>query len=204
MSRGIGTTNESSVNAAHVHEVTLVKLEFDTPVYVHSGVGSISYDGNTYLGVGSLGTIAPLRESEVLGPSQITLSIDGTNSSYVTEVFDAGNYGDIVTIYQGYRQDDGTLVADPWIAWKGSYEYGSLDDGESSVASITCQHDLSILSEKHGDRYSHEDQTDKFAGDLGLEFAASTIGHKILWGGQGVDSRGGFGRDQPVIRYDER
>lgn len=199
MSRDLDALNLAEINAEHLHECTLVKLEFDTPVYVHSGIGSISYGGNTYLGVGNLGSISPLRETEVLGPSSITLSIDAIDSDHITEALDSGNYGDVVTIFNGYRQDDGTLVADPWLAWKGTFEYASISLGEQSVVSITCQHDLAMLDEKHGDRYSDEDQRDKFSGDVGLQYAASTAGKKLLWGGGGVEPGGvGGNRERPI------
>lgn len=188
MSRGLSTTNTAQVDAAHLHEVTLVKLEFDTPVYVHSGIGTITYDSNDYLGVGGYGGASALRESEVLGPSAIQLTLSGVEDAYITECLDSGNMYDPVTIYQGYRQDDGTLYDDPWTAWKGWYEFASGSFGEESIVSITCQHDLSILGEKLGDRYSDEDQQDKFTGDVGLEYVASTINQELIWGGGPVSS----------------
>jgi hypothetical protein len=194
VSRGLSTTNTTQVDAAHLHEVVLVKLEFDTPVYVHSGIGNISYDGNTYLGVGDLGGISALRESEALGPAAVTLTLDGTDSDYITEALDSGNLYDKVTIYEGYRQDDGTLYDDPWIAWKGWFEYASVSLGEQAIVEVTCQHDLSVLNEKDGGRYSDEDQQDAYTGDVGFEFVAATVGVKLVWGGRRV---GGTGPSRP-------
>ena len=190
MSRGIGTTNEGQVDASHLHEVLLVLLDFDTPVYVHSGIGTITYNGNDYIGVGHLGGISELRESEVLGPSQIALSLDAQTANNVTEALDAGNLYDPVTIYFGYRNDDGTLVGDPWIAWSGWFEYATISlDTESSVE-VVCQHDLAVLDENNGGRYSDEDQQDRYTGDVGFEFATSTVGVKLLWGGRPVSGGG--------------
>lgn len=186
MSRGIGTTNVAQVNAPHLHEVLLVKLGFDTPVYVHSGIGSISYGGNTYIGVGHLGGISELRESEVLGPSQITLSLDAQTSQHITEALDAGNLYDPVTIYFGYRNDDGTLAADPWVAWSGWYEYATISLDAESRVEMVCQHDLAVLNEKNGGRYADEDQQDRYTGDVGFEFATAAVGVKLLWGGGAV------------------
>lgn len=201
MSRGLSTTNEAQVDAQHLHEVALVQFGFDTPVYVHSGIGSITYDSNTYLGMGDLGTISAPRESEALGPAPITLGLEGVTSDYIGEALDSGNLYDEVTIYVGYRQDDGTLVADPWILWKGWYEYGSIELGDESEVQITCQHDLSQISEKKGDRYSDEDAQSKNAGDVAFEFTASTKNQKLLWAGGRVDT-GTF--DQDPIRGDRR
>lgn len=193
MSRDISATNLAEINAAHLYEVVLVKFEFDTPVYVHSGVGSISYGGNTYLGVGSFGSLTAPREQEQVTPASINLVLDGITSAHITEALDSGNLYDPVTVYVGYRQDDGTLVDDPWVLWKGWYEYASISLGAESAVNITCQHDLSILSEKAGDRYSDEDQQSKFTGDVGLEFAADMSGTKLLWGGGPVAPAAGGG-----------
>ena len=232
MSRGLSATNEAQVDSSHVHEVTLVHLDFTTPVYVHSGVGQIVYggtipasagntysasrgavepavtspsgnqyaasrgavekadaqwaSGNTYLGVGDLGDISAARESEALGPASITLTLSGVDSDYISEALNSGNLYDTVTIYQGLRQDDGELYDDPWILWKGHYEFASVSVGEQSAVAITCQHDLSQLNEKHGGRYTDEDQQSVYSGDVGLEFVADMIDVKLLWGGGAI------------------
>ena len=202
MSRGLSTINETQVDSTHVHDVTLVKLELDTPVYAHSGVGTITYDGNPYIGVGAFGGVSAARESELLGPSAITLSLSGVDSDYITEALDSGNLYDVVTIYQGLRQDDGTLYDDPWTLWKGWYEYAGISVGEESVVAITCQHDLSQLNEKDGGRYSDEDQQNAYTGDVGLEFTADMVEVKLVWGGGpvtgGSSGRGTRSRDEPV------
>lgn len=183
MSRGLSATNQAQVDAAHLHEVILVRLDFDTPVFVHSGYGEITYDSNVYIGVGHLGSIDQARESEALGPSPITLNLSGIPTTYIAEALDSGNLYDTVTIYQGYRQDDGTLYDTPWLLWRGWYEYGAVRVGEDGAVSITCQHDLSQLDEKDGGRYSDEDQQSAYTGDVGLEFASDSGSVTLLWGG---------------------
>jgi len=241
MSRGISAINEAQVNTSHVHDVTLVKLDFDTPVYVHSGVGTIVYGGaadasggneykadkgavqsldkgavqpayvspgDEYLGVGAYGGISAARESEALGPTPISLTLSGVDSDYISEALDSGNLYDVVTIYQGLRQDDGTLYDDPWILWKGWYEFASISVAEESGVSITCQHDLSQLSEKNGGRYTNEDQDSRYSGDVGLAFVVDMVGLKLLWGGGPVPVQYGTvidggtdgGEDQPPVR----
>ena len=182
MSRSISATNLAEINASHLHPVTLVKIEFDEPVYAHSGIGIITYDGNEYTGVGQLGQIDATKESEDLRPMSITITLSGVNETFLADALKSGNYGDVVTIYEGYRQDDGTLVDDPIIVWKGKYEHsGILADKESSV-SITAQHDLAILDEKDGSRFSDEDQQRRYPGDKFFEFIHNMATIKLLWG----------------------
>jgi hypothetical protein len=189
MSRNISVTNLAQINAAHLHLVTMVKLSFDTPLYVHSGVGTISYDGNDYLGVGDLGSVSEARESESLSPSSITLSLSGIDSNLISEAQEAGRYRDAVTIYEGYRQDDGTLVDDPWIVWKGWFEYASIRVGEDSAVAMTCHHDLSVLTEKDGSRFSDEDQLGRYSGDRFFQFVTDQSGLRLVWGGTLLGTR---------------
>lgn len=196
MSRDISASNLTEINSDHVHEVLLVKLEFDTPAYVHSGIGTITYDSNDYLGVGQFGSVSNATESEDLRPSSLTLELSGVDASLITEALNSGNYGDIVTMYIGYRQDDGTLVADPWIFWRGKLEFTSVSQGETNVVSITVQHDLAELEQVDGARFSDEDQARRFTGDLGLEFTSQIAGVKLQWGGGPVWTSGGGGSDR--------
>ncbi len=186
MSRDISATNLTEIGANHVQLVTLVNFAFDTPVYAHSGIGTITYDSNDYLGVGALGAIGNVGESENLTPAPLTLTLSGVDSDLIAEALDSGNYGDVVTIYEGYRQDDGTLVDDPWIAWKGTHEYGSISHGENSTVTVTVKHDLANLSEKDGGRFTDEDQQSRYSGDVAFEYIADMAGTKLSWGGRAI------------------
>lgn len=191
MSRDISTTNLTEINSAHLHEVLLVKLEFDTPVYCHSGIGTITFNSNDYLGVGQFGGVSNPTETEQLRPTSLTLSLSGIDSTLITEALDSGGYGDIVTIYTGYRQDDGTLVDDPWITWKGFLEFASIRHGADNAVTLTCQHDLAILNENDGARFTDEDQEVRFTGDTGFQYVTDMAGIKLVWGGGVVASGGG-------------
>ncbi len=193
MSRNLSPANLAEIDSVHVHEVTLVELLFDTPVYVHSGFGNIDFGGNTYLGVGDFGSVGETRESEALSPGPVVLSLNALDATYLAEALDAGNYGDVVSIYAGFRLDDGTLVDDPYLIWRGKFDYGTAETGDEDSISYTCEHDLSVLSEKNGERLSDVDQQAKFAGDLGLEFLHDQTTVKLAWG-RFVVANGGPGQ----------
>lgn len=202
MSRGIGATNVTQTEAASVHVVILVKLEFDTPVYVHSGIGTITYDGDDYVGVGGYGSVSQAAESEKISPSKLTLTLSGIDTTLISEAQDTGNYRDVITIFEGYRQDDGTLYDDPWIVWKGLFEYSSIqiDENEASVA-IVCNHDLVILEEKHGSRFTDEDQQQRYSGDNFFKFITDQAGLRLRWGGGPGTGGGPFPPSTPPPGY---
>jgi hypothetical protein len=196
MSRDISATNQAEVDASHLHEVVLVKLDWDEPAYVHSGFGSIVWDGNTYIGTGGLGGISEARESELLGPASLTLTLSGVDATFIATALDTVSFGDAITIYLGYRQDDGTLVDDPWIVWSGWFEFASIAQAAESEISIICQHDLSVLSEIDGSKFTDEDQQEDYSGDVFFEHVheMQTLAQKLLWAGRAGWSGGGGGR----------
>lgn len=197
MSRDISATNLAEINASHLQPVTMVKMEFGTPVYAHSGIGTLTYDGNDYLGVGAFGSINSTKESESLTPSPLTLSLSGVDSSLIAGALDSGSYGDGITIYEGYRQDDGTLVDDPWIVWKGTLEFSNISLGAEGAISITVKHDLAVLIENDGGRFTDEDQQLRFTGDVAFEFVTDMPGLQLEWAAQraGSTTPGGSPRE---------
>lgn len=206
MSRTISATNVTELTSASNTAVILVKLEYGTPVYVHSGTGTLTYDGDDYTGVGDYGGISGAGEREELAPSNLTLSLTGITAAHVTEALDSGSYGDAITIYQGYLDENLTLVDDPWVVWSGQYEYASIGIGKQSAVQITVKHDLASLDEKDGGRYTDEDQQTRFSGDVGLEYVTDQQGLKLTWGGGRVFSGqpggngGGFHQGQRDLR----
>ncbi len=168
---------------AQYHTLILMgKFDFDEPVYVHTGIGRVTYDSNTYLGVGDFGEIGEVREAEAIGPLSITVGLALPNAEYLVESLDAGNYGDTVTIFAAYRASDGSLVSNPWVAWAGWFEFATILAGQDNAISVTLQHDLSILDEIEGSRFTDEDQQARFSGDLAFEYIHEMANIRLVWG----------------------
>ena len=203
MSRHLTTAAATQASAQYYTLILMGKFEFDEPVYAHTGIGELTYDGNTYLGVGDFGEIGEVREAEAIGPLSLSIGLALPNASYLAEAMDAGNYGDLVTIYAAYRADDGTLVADPWVAWAGWYEFSTIIAGSQNAISVTAQHDLSILDEIDGSRFTDEDQRARYPADLSFRFIHEMADLRLVWGadfsrwGNNPDRNPGPGYERP-------
>lgn len=190
MSRDIGTLNAAEVVKSSLEPVLLVKFEFDTPVYVHTNVGTITFESNVYTGVGELGEIQGAEESEQLSPSPLRLTLSGLTPEYIVEALDAGDYGDIVTIYKGYINSDGVLVESPWVYWRGTFEHANIELGDDrNAVTVVVQNDLKVLTEKSGRRWSDEDQQREYPGDTFFSFIHGIANQKLTVGGQPVAPR---------------
>ena len=192
MTKSIGSSNQTAAAASHNEPIVLVHIACDDPVYAHSGVGVITYGSTDYLGVGHLGSISAPKESNVVGPGSVTLELSGLSPNNIGTAMSSASYGDAVTIYQGYRQDDGTLVDTPWIVWSGSIDrIGGLVGPECTV-SVELQHDIAALGEISGRRCTDEDQQNAYLGDTFFSHIADVPNLKLVWGG-GTDRTGTHG-----------
>lgn len=185
MSRSIGSENAAATESAAVSPVVLCRLDLSTPVYVQDGVGIISFSGNEYSGLAGYGTVDTIREAESFVPAPINLTLSGLTATHITEALDAANYGDVVTLYFGHLDENGDLIATPWVPFRGYFSHASADltGGELKVT-YTVHHVLDNLRRKSGRRFSDEDQTDEFAGDTGFSFVHKMPDLTLQWGGR--------------------
>lgn len=192
--RELSSLNQAEVDGAHVELVILVHIASDLPVFAHSGLGLITHDGNTYLGVGHLGSIGTVVDTEDLTPAPVQLTLTGLAPNLLSAALNSGSFGDEVSVHVGYRADDATLVDDPWLLWRGTYEYATLSPSDSidgtSTITIQCQHELAVLDEIAGDRFTDEDQQAKYTGDTGFEFIHEMKNLKLRWGDTTVTGGG--------------
>lgn len=193
MTRQLSGTNVAHINSRHTHPVLMAKLLFSTPVYVHSGLGIITFETNDYLGVGTLGGVAGLEETEALVPAAIVLSLDGLNSDVFDEALNSANYGDKVTLNIAYRNDDGTLIDDPWIFYRGRVENSRLTRGSNNSVAVTIQHELAVLNKRTNTKFTDEEQQRRFTGDTAFKRVEQMETVQLTWGRR--DERIGGDRD---------
>ncbi len=194
--RAIGATNIAHIDSGHTHPTLMGKLDLDTPIYAHTGLGTIWYDGNYYDGVGNIAGLSGLEETENIVPAPVQLQLNGLDADALTASLDEASYGDRVTLYIGYRNDGGTLIDDPWVFYKGRVESSALVRGSENSISITVQHDLAVLKRKIGTKYTDEEQQRRYAGDTAFIHVSkmADIAKDLLWGAsKGVSTSGQIG-----------
>ena len=198
MPRELTSSVVTIVEGGFIEPVLLAKFDLDEPAYFHTGLGTITYDGNDYVGVGNLAGIGNARESELVGPRPFTVSLSGLDFNAVSKAKDSASYGDVVTIYYGYRQSDGTVYSDPIVWTKGKIERVDISQGEESTISVTIDHDVNVLNEKDGSRFTDEDQQDTYSGDEFFKFLHDMPTKVLQWGGRSTPPLGRQPGERPV------
>lgn len=189
MTRFASNTNETEAAKKNLTMVVLAKLEFSSgTLYVHDGIGSLSFGGDTYVGVGSFGGIESSDEQIELVAKPITLSLSGVDSSIVSSAMTEDYQNKPVTIYLGFLNDSNAFVATPEIVWEGRMNQMqvSISKGTGSIK-LSCEYRL--RREPIIARFSDQDQKLAFPGDRFFDLLPTIANYAGKWGQR--DVRGG-------------
>jgi hypothetical protein len=180
-----------------------VALDFTSGmVRVHDGIGSISWGGNTYDGVGTLGGVEQVDESVDVIARPLSLTLSGVETSLVSTAMTETYQNRTVTIYLGFLDETTNAVIDtPEVSWEGRMNQMSISSSEGgAVIKLSCEHRL--RREMRIARYTNEDQQLLHSGDRFFDLVTSIKGFVSKWGELSVGGSGFGSRTQNTMPYD--
>lgn len=189
--RAIDSNLKAGSESAVFNYIIFVKLAFPSgTVYLHNGVGTYSFGGDAYLGVGGFGSIDAMEDTLDLVSKPVVLTL----SSIVPEIIDAVITDDVfgrdADVYIGTIDHDNKLLGTPDNWFSGHMETVDLVLGDSDGIKITLQSRASRLRLRNNKKYTLEDHQSDFPGDKFFEFLTSLQDAEASWGGEQV--RTGF------------
>jgi len=188
MSRTLTTAMSNALVADTVRPIYLVNMEFDSSenpaeLNVWSGVGDLTYGGETYLGVGDLLGISQIQETSDISASGMNVSITGVKSSFLVIAKDHEYQGRPITVRLGAFNASGSLVSDPIIVFSGFMDTMTIaENGEYSTITIAAENKLVAFEKTKVRRYTAEDQKIDYPTDKGFEFVTAIVEKQIMWG----------------------
>lgn len=185
MSRGFPSNVLTALSAQHVVLVTFTKLEFPSgTLYLHNSIGTYTWGGNDWLGVGDLGEISQIEEGAEISPYKITLSLSGLDPDISGAALTEDYYLQPVTVYLGVLDADDALLADPTVVFEGAMDQMTVSVGAQGgdVISLTAESELARFNKASNLKYTSAQLQDDFAGDLGFDLMADIDGAKLRWG----------------------
>lgn len=165
-------------------------VDFDFPsghVRLHTGLGDLVLDSNTYTGVGTLGAIETVPERAQLTSERWTYSLSGVDPAVIPESEIDNCFGRSVVEYEVYINPDTQAVIGKEINREGRMGRVRRRDGDQPLISISCENRLAILGKANGLRYTDEHQQNIFPGDLGCDQVKFLETIEVIWAGGRVD-----------------
>lgn len=176
---------QSEIVKKEVSPVLLARLETSQGnVLAWTGIGNLQFGGETYLGIGDLGKIGPVKEAgDEIKANMVSFQLSGIPTELISVALGAQYQGRSARLWLGFM-DNGNLIEDPILIFDGRMDVMDIDEGpEQSTISITAESRLADLNRARVRRYTNEDQQHAYPNDKFLEYVASIQNVEIVWRG---------------------
>lgn len=186
MSRDLTTALKNQTLADSLSPVVLAFFDFQSgAVRVWSGIGTLTWDGNDYVGVGHFGGFSPIEETADTKANGVAFQLSGVPSALIATVLGDNYQGRSVKMWLGAMNSSGAIVVDPYQIFAGRMDAVEIDEGaETSVIRVLAESRLIDIQRSRERRFTHEDQQIDFSGDEGLAMMPMVQSTPFVWGGQ--------------------
>lgn len=203
--RNISTAMADAYSAANVEPALLAELHFDSaPVYMWTGLGTLTWNGKEYRGGGNLVGISEIKENQGLQATGMIATLTGVPSSLISlallenprgrpfrlylAAVDSGAHvltedgDDVLTEDGGNVLLESQLISEPYRIFSGLMDTMEIiDSGETSVINVTIESIMIIGQRSKVRRYTKEDQNKYYPADKGLDYINSLQDKEIVW-----------------------
>lgn len=150
----------------------------DAPLYLWTGSGDLTANGNTYLGAGSLLTIGNLEEAAELKATGCSVSFSGADATLVNAALNHEYSGRKAKIYFGVV-GNANLVE----VFTGFMDTLSISDApDSSMISVKIENRLIDLQRTNVFRYTQESHANLYSNDSFFSYVQDLQDKEVEWG----------------------
>lgn len=197
--RGVTERVRTHTKKGNVRPFYLAEIQLDGfTVRVNNSYKNVSWNGETWNGVGDAGGISGVKEGSDLAATGVTLMLTGIDSDYWNEAMTANFSGRPCIIYAAFFDDDGSILADPIIIFEGACDQMNLATGNVGTVELTVETDMLRWRIPKEHRWTNADQQNRFPADKGFEFVSQVVEKQIIWG-KGEEA---IQQPQPAPDYD--
>lgn len=180
----IGTDATTAINGDVVRPVLLAALYFDGgTTFFSSSDHDISYGGNTYVGVGTLGSMSQVTEDSQIQAQSVTLSVSGLpTGGWINEALIQFSQGRPAYIYLALLDSTYNVIDTPVMIWGGTMDVMDITLGSTCEVAITVQNKLTSWEIPDGALYTDAEQQSRFPGDSFFQYVDVMVDAFIAWG----------------------
>lgn len=161
----------------------LVLGQFDSGTFAaFTGIGSVTWNGQVYTGVGQAIQIGQTSGSVADGKAGLTISLCGVDPEVIAmaelEEFQRRR----VTVYLATFDDEGQII-DADVFFDGlADDMESNDDPKNPTVTLSCEQRAFDLSRPRPFKYLPEDQKKRFPGDTFFDLVSAIQNREDTWG----------------------
>jgi hypothetical protein len=170
-----------------IKPVLFLQMQFTSgPSYIWSGIGNLQWNGQTWIGLGQLGTISAIEESSEIKATNVTFTLSGIPVDLIAKAFGEVRQGYPVQLWFGALGDNNNVLADPLQMYAGRMDVPTIEDGaQTGTISVSTENRLIDLNRARERRFTDQDQQIDHPGDLGFQYVQFIQNWNGTWGKAG-------------------
>ena len=187
MARNLTAGMITEVTAATLAPVLLCELQFDSGTsYIWTGIGDLSWNAQTWQGIGNFGTVEGLEETIRDRAAGIRLGLSGIPSAQISWALQEEYQQRTVRLYFGVLDTSNQIVSNPFIIFRGLMDVLTIEeDGKTASLKMACENRLAPFERAKPQYYTSERQKFDFPGDRGFDGAPGLQNKEFNWGQTG-------------------
>jgi len=210
VARGLTSALKAELAKAQLALAFFVEIEVSSAtIRVWSGVGSKTWNAQTWTGVGEFGGVSPIAEETDAVATGIVLSLSGIPANLIGYALDEIRHGKKATVWLAALDSAGAVIADPYASFSGWVDTCDIEESaETATIQVSVESELLRLQIPNERRFTHADQILDYASDKGFEYMTELQEKNLVWGaGAALPSSspappsGGSGVDWPHGGY---
>lgn len=171
----------SALESAVFRPVVFVEILFQTPLRFTSFYSSLVVGGETYVGLGNLGSIDGVSENTDLDPQQLSVSIAGVSQASLAGALTEPYINRDARVMIGLMDDQGELLSDPFNYFVGKVDEMKVVHAKEGRITIILRDRLADWNRPRIERYTNAAQQALYPGDKGFEFVSQVADKEIIW-----------------------
>lgn len=183
MTRTVTPAVDAALLSGHVPLIVFVELNFPGQFLRlnNSGV-NFDWNGSTWLGVGRLGSIDPVKEGADLQARGLALRMSGIDPAAIALALGTQYQGRSCKLWAGPLTSAHAIIADPALIFWGRMDTMDIDIGDTATITVSAESRLADWDRPRVRRYNREDQRIDYPADIGFEFVSQMVTKELRWG----------------------
>ena len=186
MTRSLTTAVKNELATNDLRPVHLITIGFSSPVNITDCsfplTSSVSGSSVTYASSSFVMGISNFSEEVDITKTTLNLGLSGASQTFISTALNENVVNDSVTIHRGFLNDSNSLIADPFLLYKGTIDTFEISEqgADSSIIFKIVSH-WADFDKLNGRKTNNTSQQRFFANDKGMDFSSQTV-LDIKWG----------------------
>jgi hypothetical protein len=149
--------------------------------HVWNGVGTVSWNGNSYKGVGSFGAVSDIQEGSEVKADGTSVSLSGIDPTLLNETLNDIQVSAPATVWMGVFSEGAILTA--YKIFGGTVDKPQVGIGVDAIAiTLALETKLANLQRANNRRYTAADQRRYYTDDSGFNWVEQQNDIAEIWG----------------------